>query len=624
MVPFYQRAYVWTRSNQWEYLWKDIEEKAESRLSGGKAIPHFLGAAVFDPQQKDGLIGVEVLHIIDGQQRLSTFQFVLKSSMLALQIVGDARFSSVINNLVYNSNEETMHNQKVEKYKLWPTFRDQPDYIKALGASELNDLRSSFPTSFTQSGTLRKVGINHPPALEAIWYFTGKILDWLRDKKHIENEDRAESLVTALLKDFKFVSIVLERNDDAQVIFETLNGRGAQLHATDLIRNYIFMRADRDGCNSKELYDSYWSIFESDYWNSPQNRGRMKKPRVEWFIHSFLQAMTIEEVDYSRLYFEYRRYSSGGNKQLRAECQLKDLTDYSALYKQLISGENDSSISRFGRRISAYEVSTLHPLALVIGMSDLPESEKTNMYDLLVSLVVRRSICGLTSKNYNNVFLSILKNMSEIGFNEINLKTVICALSGEGARWPRNEEFFKSCTTSSMYPGVLDAKKMRGVLSELELKLTENSKVENCLNAETGNLDVEHILPRSWYKHWPLRSGRSVDPSEASAVRIKNIVGSELDEHEFEIDKRESLVNTLGNLTLLDMSVNRQAQNREYAVKKDLLLRNTNLRLNIDLLGFDEWGDREIIQRGETLAYLALVIWKGEAMDGINEGADPK
>ena len=29
-------------------------------------------------------------------------------------------------------------------------------------------------------------------------------------------------------------------DDDAQVIFETLNGRGAELHATDLIRNFIF------------------------------------------------------------------------------------------------------------------------------------------------------------------------------------------------------------------------------------------------------------------------------------------------------------------------------------------------------------------------------------------------
>jgi uncharacterized protein with ParB-like and HNH nuclease domain len=49
------------------------------------------------------------------------------------------------------------------------------------------------------------------------------------------------------LRDLKLVAISLDKDDDAQVIFETLNGRGAELHATDLIRNFIFMRGPRRG-----------------------------------------------------------------------------------------------------------------------------------------------------------------------------------------------------------------------------------------------------------------------------------------------------------------------------------------------------------------------------------------
>jgi uncharacterized protein with ParB-like and HNH nuclease domain len=81
-VPFCQRAYVWTLKNQWEQLWEDIRAKAEGRLAKGKIAPHFLGAVVLDPQHREGLIGVESYHIIDGQQRLTTLQFTLASVLL--------------------------------------------------------------------------------------------------------------------------------------------------------------------------------------------------------------------------------------------------------------------------------------------------------------------------------------------------------------------------------------------------------------------------------------------------------------------------------------------------------------------------------------------------------------
>ena len=68
-VPFYQRAYVWTLRDQWEQLWDDIREKADARIAKRNATPHFLGAVVLDPQDREGLIGVDLLHIIDGQQR---------------------------------------------------------------------------------------------------------------------------------------------------------------------------------------------------------------------------------------------------------------------------------------------------------------------------------------------------------------------------------------------------------------------------------------------------------------------------------------------------------------------------------------------------------------------------
>jgi hypothetical protein len=46
----------------------------------------------------------------------------------------------------------------------------------------------------------------------------------------------------------------------------------------------------------------------------------------------------------------------------------------------------------------------------------------------------------------------------------------------------------------------------------------------------------------------------------------------------------EAAIPTLRNLMLLNLSVNREAMHREFKVKRDLLIRNTNLSLNVQLL----------------------------------------
>src|SRR5947208_9089434 len=127
-VPFYQRAYVWNKEDQWERLWSDIQNKAETRLADGKTVAHFLGAAVLEPQQRRGLLGVETLHIIDGQQRLTTLQYVLSGLAHRLREHGISTLLPLVEACLQNANPETMEDQDVERFKVWPTFRDRALY----------------------------------------------------------------------------------------------------------------------------------------------------------------------------------------------------------------------------------------------------------------------------------------------------------------------------------------------------------------------------------------------------------------------------------------------------------------------------------------------------------------
>lgn len=611
MVPFYQRSYVWTLANQWEQLWEDIRVKAEARLVGGRATPHFLGAVVLDPQPRVGLIGVDTLHIIDGQQRLTTLQFILKSVLIVLKQVSSTAISGIVSGALKNSNPDTMRNPDIEVFKVWPTFRDRKDYKNAIEAHDRNELKNLFPESFTQKETIRRIGVRHPAPLEAIWYFTEAFDCWIKEGGNSEISIRAETIATSILQDLKVVSIVLDEDDDAQVIFETLNGRGAQLHATDLIRNFIFMRADREDADSEKLYDTYWSGFEKNYWNMSQRRGRMMKPRIEWFIHASLQAELREEVDFGRLYFEYRRYVFNDNEPKTAQTQLNTLNQYAVQYRELIDGDTNSPISRFGKRIDPYDITTLHPIALLIGVSDITDEAKEKMYDILLSYIVRRAICGLSTKNYNNIFNSILRYFSKDQLSPDALINLLGSLRGEASKWPRDEEFKNICQSGVIYPGALDAPKMRAILAELEMGLRNTDRTEDKFNSNFGHLDIDHILPKQWYKYWPLNDGSIVKQSDVSSIEFKQMLGVALNDNEQSILARKNCIPTLGNLTLLNLSVNREAQHKAFDSKKELLLSNTNLRLNIPLLGLEKWDEEEIQKRGKMLSDVAVQIWSG-------------
>jgi len=610
-VPFYQRAYVWTLEDQWEQLWEDIRTKADARLANGRFTPHFLGAVVLDPQYREGLIGVESYHIIDGQQRLTTLQYVLTSTLFALNHMGSAPLAPIITGCLKNGNPETMRDPAVETFKVWPTFRDRASYRAALTAANLNELAQRFQPHFTQAGELRKIGMEHPSALGAVWYFTNQFQQWLAETEPQSNVSRPEALVLAVLRDLKIVSIVLDADDDAQIIFETLNGRGAQLHATDLIRNYVFMRADREQADSEALYNSLWSAFESTYWAEEQRRGRLKKPRLEWLIHSTLQAELHEDVDLARLYHEYRRFATPVQQPRTAEQQLLTLSCYAGHYRELVNGTGTTPIAEFGRRIADYDITTLYPLALMISTSSADDAEKSGLFTDLVSYLVRRAVCGLTSKNYNNVFQGFLKQLHGAGIKPAALRTILQTSTGDASRWPSDAEFRNACLTAPLYPGRLDAAKAKGMLAELERGLRSIIRAEEAFVTGLDPLDVDHILPQSWYAHWPLADGTSASSEEASEVELVARSGLPLNDRQRMIGERQAASRNLGNLTLLNLSVNRQAQNHAFKEKRDLLIANTNLRLNIPLISLTSWDEAGIASRGQQLSDMALRLWPG-------------
>ena len=132
-----------------------------------------------------------------------------------------------------------------DRLKVWPTNVDQDHFRRVVESpSPATVLELTGSRSRRQCGT---------PIADAYLFFHRQIADWLGpDGDGLEA--RVEALFQPLFSYVRFATIDLDKDDDAQVIFETLNARGRPLLPSDLVKNYLFLQASRAGLDLDNLY----------------------------------------------------------------------------------------------------------------------------------------------------------------------------------------------------------------------------------------------------------------------------------------------------------------------------------------------------------------------------------
>jgi hypothetical protein len=253
----------------------------------------------------------------------------------------------------------------------------------------------------------------------------------------------------------------------------------------------------------------------------------------------------------------------------------------------------------------------MHPLALAIAMSGCTQDEQVLMYATMESYLVRRAVCGLTAKNYNKIFTQQLKRFANEGLKPATLQAALAALEGDASRWPRDDEFRKSWVDAETYPGRLDPTRTRSLLARIEMGMRSVRTEEPTLAVDA--LDIDHILPTSWFEHWPLPDGTRANDTEAYAALLASRSDQPLSERHSAIRHRETAKVRLGNLTLLHYGINRGLQNCAFERKRESLFAESNLQLNRQLMRLQEWNEEAIDQRGRAMFDVARQIWQGPA-----------
>lgn len=556
VVPFFQRPYVWDVDN-WDILWEHISRTADKTLNNYKS-EHFIGTLI-TKQRISSSIGDNKLDLIDGQQRLTTFSLLLKA--IATKATGTEPYTK----LKEKTNELVVfENAKGEKFIRVEHSRNDKDYFEAVM------LGTDLSVLHNQEHKI----------LRCYRYFLNKLNN--------RTDEQLDNLKTVILSKVPVISMLLSAQDDEQEIFDTINSLGVRLTTGELLKNFIFSDAE-----IRELYDTHWRpVFEEDeeqmsFWNKSKTSGRIIRTNIEVLLYCYLIIQRKSAVELEKLFAEYKNWLLGKKTKDKIDF-LEELRDYATIFMNFPEGTELNEIGfsqeeeRFFHIIENLEITTVFPLILFIYKQVPNEGTRLQLLKILESYLVRRNVCRLTTKNYNNLFIQIISKLIDAGDVTVEvLDNILKNFTEDTNKFPSDLEFSKAFSEEA-----ISNANAREILYCIALYQIHNPK-NDVKKLSSSSYSVEHMMPQKWITNWSVNG---------------------MDEHAKVI--RSGKVKTLGNLTLVTKSLNSSMKNAAWDKKKEALKEFSLLKLTTDYTSNEVWDEAKIDERANDLASIALGIWK--------------
>lgn len=548
IIPVYQRNYDWAISHCGR-LFDDLLDIIKNKFR-----KHFFGSLVSIYED-----GQEYL-IIDGQQRLTTISLLL----IALHDFIEEKNINVKEAIPAKIKEEYLVRRwhvGEKRIKLKPIKNDKEAFNRLfeLGCEHIED--SNITRNYTYL------------------------------KNRIENMKCSPDELYQAIQKLIIVDIELKtKEDDPQLIFESLNSTGLDLSQADLVRNFILMR------ESPDIQNSYYE----DYWNKIEQNTNY---HVDSFIRDYLTMDTNIIPKKSNIYTDFKKYVEllRQNEDFNIEILLKKLLQYSKYYNIILTRRSkNSEISELLKEISRLDITVCYPFLLEVFNLEyeniLTEKQVTEILKTIISFSFRRIVCDLATNALNKIFMSLGKEIrknSNYKENYVEILNYILVNKKLTQRFPDDAEFIEKLNSKDIYN--MNSKNKIHLLSELEnFDNRERVDVENLLAEKV--LTIEHIMPRTLTPKW------------------KELLGEKAEE------TYNKYINSIGNLTLT--AYNSKYQNSIFNDKKTMEkgFNESRLYLNSFLQTVDNWTQTEITQRAKLLTDKALKIWKYPTTDFVPDG----
>ena len=544
IIPRFQRAYSW-EADQVNQFWTDILDNISEA--------YFIGSMVVYK------VGRSSVAVVDGQQRITTITILLCAIRDSFKGLGRADLADGLQAYIEQKNRE-----------------NKTEYVL--------QTETSFP--YLQEEVLKNGPADAPyemgreeEAIERAFYLfkshiAEKVSVFLFNREQTTDDNINDTVLwLARLRDTVFdlnvILVTLDNEDDAYLIFETLNTRGKDLALSDLLRNHFtkFIKPE-SGVDQSKLK---WSKVLDTIGSAP-----MPLDPDTFIVHSWQSRYDF--VTKARVFQKVKQSIIKKNANSHLDRFVSDAGHWRSIFDTEYGwSKNEKSVARSLAALRTFKVVQPAP-----GLLSIIRAYKD---DVIKLKTLRDAIENIEKFHF--------------AFNAITSSRSSGGISGMYSSFGR--QVFSS----------LDSNEIGKCINELLSKLRDREVAESEFNAGFGQViytklhSAQKSLVQYILKKVALHEGQPF-VGESDDLTIEHL----LPQSSSKSGVRDAVVGQIGNLVLVDAKTNEMLSTNDYSQKKSILLQR-GYKLPTDLLNQDELTDEVVMANTARIAKLAReVIWK--------------
>ena len=555
---------------QREYVWKTahVEQllndiNAERGISDPAMAPeYFIGSIVVCPGNNS------VLEVIDGQQRMTTLFLTLCAIRDRIKGQSPGSLDSQIS-AISTDTAGCDH----FRYRLVLQYEDSGDILVHIANGTLSEADDKSTLSITNIRNAYAVTLNFL-------------------KQEFGDDDGAlRAFYGYLINKVKLIRIRTKDVAKALKIFETINDRGVGLDAMDLLKNLLFMKASR---SDFEKLKGHWKELQDALFD-------MNEKPLRFLRYFILSRYDVDILREDEIYGWFAKNEDQCHYDVNPSNFAKELLRAAEAYGRFRDGCDPSGAKN--RHLENLQLlggwaARQHLILLLAGRhlpGDLFDQLAREVEDLFFVYVITREPTRVFERNFVRWARELRDITNSADLEAFIARRFVQAKAGLSVRFDE--------ALRRLYVGSVQQYRLLYILAKLtqyiDLRAYGETEGTKWLSKYTsGGFEIEHIFPQQPSSEATVEFGEYEDPD---------------------------IVDLLGNLVLVEKSINASLGNRPYSQKRDvypkskLLLTNSlaerpaigETKIDSAVLDpFTEWNEAAVIERQNKLTVLARSVWR--------------
>ena len=666
-VPDYQRGYAW-QPEQLKDFWEDLVNLPDyrSHYTGVLTLKEIPVADIKASDKEFWLVedhSYKLFHVVDGQQRLTTFVVFLQAFVeftkalpenqgradANIYISDSLNIADVRDGFLYRTKPR---GDRFRTYKFgYTTDNPSHDYLRyrILGERGGGSVQETFYT------------LNLANALR---YFSEQL-----DELYLqEGQDGLEEIYKKLTRRFLFNEYIIKDEFDVFVAFETMNNRGKQLSALELLKNRLIYLTtlyedhELDVADRTSLRDAINDAWKEVYHQLGRNKAEplnddeflqahsimyfgysQRTNYVDFLLNRQFAPRKVHEKIEREVALEIPRERSAETDTEEPDAEYEDPAEETRVVstarlrpteiRDFVNSLNESVVHWFDScypqmsdrmsddeqqwvmRLNRLGIAYFRPLVMAVLKNEQDEAERIRVFRHIERFIFLAFRMTSVQSNYRrNVYFNVSRSLDR---RETSLSEIAHRLDSDLAYAFNEDGFFR---TNDFYnflekrfrseSGYYWWSGLRYLLYEYELSLLAESRQkkvdwDDLLKPGRDRISIEHIYPQTETPEW------------AEAFRA------------IEGERRKNYNGSLGNMLLLSASINSSLQNDAFSDKKSAKYDGQGIKLRngysdgshseIEVSRLNEWGPDQVRQRGLKLLRFAEDHWDFRMQDDERE-----